>query len=150
VYNHVHAIGVSVLFPLELSGWYLQFHLVIIAKYLYKTFLPYIIRFLCSNKTMSTARCYELIVFKLLTTCMLTLITHIGGVLVSVIASSAVDRGFEPRSNQTKDYKIWYFCLSVKHTTLRRKSKYSLARNRDVSEWGDMSISGLLFSEVAL
>jgi hypothetical protein len=31
---------------------------------------------------------------------------RIGGVIVSVLASSAVDRGFEPRSDQTKDYKI--------------------------------------------
>ena len=30
--------------------------------------------------------------------------------MVSVLASSAVDRGFEPRSGQTKDYKI--MCLS--------------------------------------
>ena len=29
---------------------------------------------------------------------------HIGGVMVSVLASSAVDRGFESRSGQTKDY----------------------------------------------
>ena len=29
---------------------------------------------------------------------------HIGGVMVSMLASSAVDRGFEPRSGQTKDY----------------------------------------------
>ena len=28
----------------------------------------------------------------------------IGGVVVNVIASSAVDDGFEPRSGQTKDY----------------------------------------------
>ena len=28
------------------------------------------------------------------------------GVMVGVLASSAVDRGFEPRSGQTKDYKI--------------------------------------------
>jgi hypothetical protein len=26
--------------------------------------------------------------------------------MVSVLASSALDRGFEPRSGQTKDYKI--------------------------------------------
>ena len=26
--------------------------------------------------------------------------------MVSVLASSAVDRGFEPRSDQTKDYQI--------------------------------------------
>ena len=33
---------------------------------------------------------------------------RIGGVIVSVLESSAVDRGLEPRSGQTKDYKIWY------------------------------------------
>jgi hypothetical protein len=34
---------------------------------------------------------------------------HIGGVMVSVLASSVVDREFKPRSGQTKDYKtrIW-------------------------------------------
>ena len=31
---------------------------------------------------------------------------HIGGVMVSVLDSSAVDRGFDPRSSQAKDYKI--------------------------------------------
>jgi hypothetical protein len=31
---------------------------------------------------------------------------HIGGVMVGVITSSAVDRGFKPRSCQTKDYKV--------------------------------------------
>jgi hypothetical protein len=30
----------------------------------------------------------------------------ISGIMVSMLASSAVDRGFEPRSGQTKDYKI--------------------------------------------
>ena len=29
---------------------------------------------------------------------------HIGGVMVIVLASSAVDRGFEPLSGHTKDY----------------------------------------------
>jgi hypothetical protein len=66
--------------------------------------------------------------------------------MVSLLASSAVDRGFEPRSGQTKDYKITICCFSVKHAALRRKSKDWLARNRNkVSEWGDMSIRGLLF-----
>jgi hypothetical protein len=37
--------------------------------------------------------------------------------------SSVVDRGFEPRSGQTKDYKICICCFSSKHATLRRKSK---------------------------
>jgi hypothetical protein len=31
----------------------------------------------------------------------------IGGVMVNVLASSVVDRGFEPQSDQTKDYKIF-------------------------------------------
>ena len=41
--------------------------------------------------------------------------------MVSVLASGAVDRGFEPRSNQTKDYKIGICCFSAKHAALRRK-----------------------------
>ena len=53
----------------------------------------------------------------------------IGGVMVSVLASSAVDRGFEPRSGQTKDNKIGMCCFSAKHAALRRKSKDWLARN---------------------
>jgi hypothetical protein len=38
-----------------------------------------------------------------------------GGVMVGVLDSSAVDRGFEPRSGQTKDYKIGICCYSAKH-----------------------------------
>ena len=67
--------------------------------------------------------------------------------MVSVLASSAVGRWFEHRSDQTKDYEIGICCFSTKHTALRRKSKDVLARNQDnVSEWSDMSTSGLLFS----
>ena len=66
--------------------------------------------------------------------------------MVSVLASCAVDRGFEPQSGQTKDYIIGICCFSAKHAALRRKSKDWLAGNQDnVSEWGDMSIRGLLF-----
>jgi hypothetical protein len=66
--------------------------------------------------------------------------------MVSVLASSAVDRGFELRADQTKDYKIGMCCFSAKHAALRRKSKDWLARNQDnVSEWGDMSTRGMLF-----
>ena len=36
---------------------------------------------------------------------------RIGGVMVSVLASSAVDRRFEPRSGQTKGYKIGICCF---------------------------------------
>jgi hypothetical protein len=49
-------------------------------------------------------------------------------------------------SGQTKDYKIGICCFFVEHAALRKKSKNWLARNQDnVSEWGDMSIRGLLF-----
>jgi hypothetical protein len=48
---------------------------------------------------------------------------RISGVMVSVLVSSAVDSGFEPRSGQTKDYKIGICCFSAKYTALRRKSK---------------------------
>ena len=62
------------------------------------------------------------------------------------VTSSAVDRGFEPRSGQTKDYKSGICCFSAKHATLRRKSKDWLAWNQDnLSEWGDMSLRGLWF-----
>ena len=71
---------------------------------------------------------------------------RIGGKMVSELASSLVDRGFETRSGQTKDYNIGICCFSAKHAALRRKRKDWLARNQDnVSEWGDMSVRGMLF-----
>ena len=74
---------------------------------------------------------------------------RISGLLVSVLTSCVVVRGFEPRSGQTKDYNIDMCCFSVKHGALRRKSKDWLARNQDnVSEWSDMSIRGLAFQWV--
>jgi hypothetical protein len=39
---------------------------------------------------------------------------HIGGVMVSVLASGAIHREFEPRSAQTKDYEIGICCFSAK------------------------------------
>ena len=66
--------------------------------------------------------------------------------MVRVLASNAVDRGFEPRSSQTKDYKIGICCFSAKHAGLRRTSRDWLARNHNnVSKWSDMYIRGLLF-----
>ena len=64
----------------------------------------------------------------------------------SVLASSAVDRGFDPRLGQTKDYKSGICCFSAEHAALRKKSKNWLARNQNnVSEWSDMSTHGLVF-----
>jgi hypothetical protein len=66
--------------------------------------------------------------------------------MVSMLALSVVDRGFEPRSGQTKDYEIGICCFSAKHTAIRRKSKDWLARNQNnVSNWSDMSTRELLF-----
>jgi hypothetical protein len=56
---------------------------------------------------------------------------RIGGVMVSVLASSVVDSGFEPRSGKTKDYKIDIGCFSSKHATLRRNSKDWLVGNQN-------------------
>ena len=73
---------------------------------------------------------------------------YLGGVIVSILASSVVDFGFESQSGQTKDYKIGICFFSAKHAVLRKKSKDCLARNRDnyyVSEWSYMSTRGLLF-----
>jgi hypothetical protein len=62
--------------------------------------------------------------------------SRIGDVMVSVLAPSTVDGGYE----------IGISCFPAKHAALRRKIKDGLARNHDnVSEWGDMSIRGLLF-----
>ena len=67
-------------------------------------------------------------------------LNRIGGVMVSVLASSEVDRGFEPRSGQTKDYDIAICYFSTTHAALRRKSKDWLAWNQNnVSVWSDMS-----------
>ena len=66
--------------------------------------------------------------------------------MVSVLASSVVDRGFEPRSGQTKDYNIGMCGLSVKHAALGSKSKDWLARNQNnVSDWSDLFTHRLLF-----
>ena len=60
--------------------------------------------------------------------------------MVSMLASSAVDCGFESQSDQTEIFKIDICCFSAMLAALRRKSKDWLARNQaNVSEWSDMS-----------
>ena len=79
-----------------------------------------------------------------LSVCSLT--NHISGVMVSMLVSSAVNRGFKSWSGQTKDYKIGICFFSTKQAAIKRKSKDRLARNRDnVFVWGDISIHRLLF-----
>ena len=45
--------------------------------------------------------------------------------MIISLASSVVDRGFEPCSSQSKDYKIGIYCFSAKYAALMRKSKDS-------------------------
>ena len=66
--------------------------------------------------------------------------------MVSVLASSVVDGGFESWSGPIKHYKTGIWCFSAKHVSLKRKNKGWFASNlENVFEWGDMSIRGLLF-----
>ena len=51
--------------------------------------------------------------------------------MVSVLASSVIDCGYELRSCQTKEYKIGICCFSAKNAALRRRSKDWLARNQN-------------------
>ena len=55
----------------------------------------------------------------------------ISGVMVSVLASRTVDRGYENRLGKTKDYKIDIYFFSGKHSAMRNKSKDWLVRNHD-------------------
>ena len=59
---------------------------------------------------------------------------RIDGAMVSVLASSAIDRGFEPQSGEINYYEIDICCFSAKHTALSGKSEDGLARNMNVSE----------------
>ena len=61
--------------------------------------------------------------------------------MVGLLASSVVDRGFEPRSGQTKDYEIGISCFSAKKAALNRKKKRLVGwwNQENVSEWIDIS-----------
>jgi hypothetical protein len=67
--------------------------------------------------------------------------------MVTVLASSAVDRGFEAQSGQTKDYEIGISCFSAKHAALRSRSKDWLNQimclNRAISLPSDCCFSDL-------
>ena len=68
------------------------------------------------------------------------------GIMVSVLALSAVYRLFEPRSSQTRYYFICICCFFAKHVTFRSKSKDWLDRTQNnVSDCSDISICWLLF-----
>jgi hypothetical protein len=70
--------------------------------------------------------------------------------MVSVLASSAIDCGYELRSCQTKEYKSGICCFSAKNAALRRRSNDWLTRNQNnVSEWSDISTQWLLLAHLA-
>jgi hypothetical protein len=48
---------------------------------------------------------------------------RIGGVMVSVLASSAVDRGFELWSGHTKVYANWYLLLLWLARSIKEKEQ---------------------------
>ena len=48
---------------------------------------------------------------------------HIGGVMVSMLASSVVDHGYKPQTGQTKDCRIGNCCFSANHAAKMRKNK---------------------------
>jgi hypothetical protein len=43
--------------------------------------------------------------------------------MVSVLASSAVDHGFEPLSRQTKNFEIGICCFSAKACSIKEKEQ---------------------------
>jgi hypothetical protein len=48
--------------------------------------------------------------------------------MVSVLVPSAVDRGFDPRSGQSKEYKFGICCFSAKIAVLMSKNTDWLAQ----------------------
>ena len=48
---------------------------------------------------------------------------RIDSVMVGMLATSAVGHGFDPQSDQTKNYEIGICCFSAKYTALRSTSK---------------------------
>ena len=76
----------------------------------------------------------------------LPLFNRIGGVMVSMFASSVIDSEFGHRSGQTNNNEIGICCFSAKHTVLKKKCKLLVDLYQDImSEWTDISIRVLLF-----
>ena len=68
-----------------------------------------------------------------------------GGVMVRMLALSAVDREFARLEGKTKDYKSDICCFSSTYTTLTRKRKDWMAQDQQcVCKRCDMSICKLV------
>ena len=65
--------------------------------------------------------------------------------MVSVLASSANDRGIEPWLDPTEDYEIGIYCFSAKHAAFKEKEQTGwLGIGIMCPKWGDMSTHGLV------
>ena len=81
----------------------------------------------------------------------LTNMNRIGCVMVSVLAWSVVDRGFEPRSGQTKNYTNGICRLSTERAAFMKKKKDWLLGIRIMCQSGATCLSAdCCFSELAL
>ena len=73
--------------------------------------------------------------------------------MVSMLATSVVDRGFKSRSDQTKDFNINICCFSAQHVALRSKSKdWSVGSNRIICPVSEATClpTNCCYSELAL
>ena len=71
--------------------------------------------------------------------------------MVSMLALSEVDCGFEHRAGQIKDYTIGICCFSAKNAALKRKNIDWLAQNQDIFSSGVTFLSAYYcFSDLAL
>ena len=72
--------------------------------------------------------------------------------MVRVLASRAVDCGFEALSGHTKDYEIGICCFSAQHAALRRKSETGWLGIRIMCRSGATCLPGAVccFSGLAL
>ena len=89
----------------------------------WSTDLPLVVNGMSTSLSSTTIAIPYEIVFGQHTKSSVGVMNRSGGVMVSVLATSEVDRGFEYRSDHTKDYTIGICFFSAKHAVLRRKSR---------------------------
>jgi hypothetical protein len=81
---------------------------------------------------------------------------RIGGVIISVLSSSEVDRVFEPPSGYAKDFKMSICCFSANETPIetgdelrcfgRASSSCSTSDTRHVQNWSELRCFGRVSS----
>ena len=111
------------------------------------TILSLFIRYAFIYKSRLTSTCLFTHALKVLTKLFKSIVS-----LVVIERGHVVDRWFESRSEQTRDYKMSICWLLAKNAALRWKSKDWLARNQNiVSEWRATCLpADCCFSELAV